>query len=208
MPTGPVHVTVIGGHRHSRPGLVVHRAFRLDPADHHRRHGLAVTSVARTVIDLAPGRGGDALAPLVDRALRRTSPTKLRDALARHQGRPATARIAALLDPARPSADAWSRAEERMLSLIGRAELPAPEVNVAFGRYVPDLLWRAERVIVEYDSNEYHSGPAAVRWDTARHNHFTSLGYAVLHVTWQELSTRPERMLVHVAAALALGGRA
>jgi very-short-patch-repair endonuclease len=198
-----VHLTVVATHRYSRTGLIVHRARALDPAEHHRLHGLPVTSLARTVLDLAPVLGETTLAAIIDRALTRTSATKLREAVARHPGRPGTARVAALLDPARPSADTWSAAERRLLTLIRRAELPTPEANVSLGRYTPDLLWRAERVVVEYDSDEFHSGPAAVRWDTARHNELTAMGFAVLHFTREELSGHQMRLLVQIAAALA-----
>ncbi len=201
----PVHVTVVGTHRHSRAGLIVHRVDHLHAAEHHRLHGLPVTSVARAVLDLAPSFADPALETLIDRALRLTSATKLREATARHSGRPGTARVAAWLDPARPSADTWSRAERRLRRLIVSSGLPAPESNVALGDYTPDLLWREQRVIVEYDSAEFHSGPAAVRWDTARHNHLTALGYAVIHVTRAERVTHPDRGLVQIPPALARG---
>lgn len=197
------HVTLLEGRRHSRPGLVVHRPVALHRDDHHRLHGLPVTSAARTVVDLAPELSDAQLAALIDRALRRTSRTKLRAAAARRAGRPGAARVLALIDPTRPSADVWSRAEQRLHAGLKRSGLPLPEANVPVGRYTVDLLWRAERVIVEYDSNEFHSGPAAARWDTARHNDLTAMGYAVIHVTAAELTAAPERVLVQIATALA-----
>jgi very-short-patch-repair endonuclease/predicted transcriptional regulator of viral defense system len=200
---GAIHVTVVATHRHPRCGLIVHRTRDLDPAEHHRRNGLPVTSVARTVLDVAPTLGEAALAATIDRSLTRTSATKLREAIARHPGRPGTSRVAALLDPTRPSADTWSAAERRLLALIRQAELPIPEANVSLGRYTPDLLWRAERVVVEYDSDAVHSGPAAVRWDTARHNELTAMGLLVLHFTREELGGHQTRLLVQIAAALA-----
>ena len=46
-----MHVTLPAG-AHRRPGIVVHRAA-LHPADITRRHGIPVTSAARTLLDLA-----------------------------------------------------------------------------------------------------------------------------------------------------------
>jgi very-short-patch-repair endonuclease len=203
--TRDVHVLVPHAHRHSRAGLVVHRTAVLHPDDHHRCRGLPVTSVARTVLDLAPLLSDGELERLVDRALRQTSRTKLGELVARHPGRPGAARLHQMLDPRRPSADTWSAAERRLRDLIDRAGLPLPEANVAIegGRFVPDLLWRSARVIVEYDSDAFHSGPAAGRRDAARHNALTALGYTVIHVTRDELRRRPERILVQIAAALA-----
>jgi len=61
---GPIDVTVPDRKARSRPGIIVHRAT-LHPQDISRRHGIPVTSAARTVLDLA------ATAPLrdVDRAV-------------------------------------------------------------------------------------------------------------------------------------------
>jgi very-short-patch-repair endonuclease len=150
-----------------------------------------------SVLELRP------LEHLVDEAIRRAGRGRLQAMLSRHPGRPGSARLRRLMDPARPSSETWSAAEERLLRLIRRSGLPAPEHNVPIGRYVPDLLWREQRVIVEYDSREYHSGDLARRRDSERHNEFTAAGYRVLHVTWEQLSGAPERLLVLIATTLA-----
>ena len=106
-----------------------------------------------------------------------------------------------LLEEDHKSSLTWSHAEENLLQLIRRAGLPPPEVNVPLGDYVPDLLWREERVIVEFDSYAHHSGPAAFHDGNARHNDLTALsGYELLHVTARH---RPEQVLVWIASALA-----
>lgn len=48
-----VFVTVAGRNPGRRPGVHVHRVRCLDPADRTRRHGLPVTTPARTILDLA-----------------------------------------------------------------------------------------------------------------------------------------------------------
>jgi very-short-patch-repair endonuclease len=206
-PTNTVHVTLVGKARRGCPGaILIHRVTAIHPQEHHRLRGLPVTSLARTVIDLSPGLAPRARERLVDEAIKRTSETKLREALARHPGRPGTPAIRALLGGDRPSTLTWSVAEERLLTLIRTAGLPTPEVNIPLEHgYVPDLLWRAERVIVEFDSYTHHSGPAAFRDDRTRHNALTALGYQLLHVTWDQLTRYPERVLVWIARALAAG---
>ena len=121
-----LHLTTTGPHRKGHPGLIVHRTQTLPAGEHHRVRGLPVTSVARTLVDLAPGYTDRALEPRVDQALRRTSRTKLLEAIDRHPGRPGTPRLAGLLDPARPSADAWSQAEGHLCAALARAGLPSP----------------------------------------------------------------------------------
>ena len=205
---GPVHLTVAGTRRRSRlTGVRVHRTVALHPADRHRIARLPVTASARTLIDVAPGLPDRALQRATDQTLKRTSRARLAEALARHPGRPGTPRLRALLAGESPSTDTWSHAEERLLRLIRRSGLPSPETNVALGGYVPDLLWRDQRVIVEFDSVAHHAQPGAFHHDRHRHNELTTAGYRVLHVTWPQLTGRPEQVLVWIATALTLATR-
>ena len=206
VPAGAIHVTLVATsrHRRSHSGLHVHRTQTLHPGEGKRVNGFAITSLARTLIDIARMISGPELEHLLDQALRKTSITAINAALNHHPRRPGTPRLRALLDPARPSADTWSGSERRLRHLIQRAGLPSPEANIQLGRdgYVPDLLWREPRVIVEYDSWEFHSGRRAFVSDRERHNQLTADGYQVLHVTSQTLTEHPERVLVWVAVAL------
>jgi very-short-patch-repair endonuclease len=193
-PPGDVHLTRAASHRHSRPGLVLHRSMTLARSDRVRVGRLWVTSIPRTVQDLARTLDDRAFERLVDEALKRRSRASLI----------AIPRARALLAADRPSSLTASHAEERLLALIRAAGLPAPEVNVTLGDYVPDLLWREQRVIVEFDSYAHHSGPAAFHHDRQRHSNLTALeGYRVIHVTWRVLTQQPERALVWIAVALA-----
>jgi hypothetical protein len=188
-----VHVTTTADRRHT--SLVVHRTGNLPRSDTKKVGRLWVTSIPRTVKDLARTLGDRPFERLVDEALARVSATRLTP----------IPRAAALLSDGdgRPSSLTWSKDEERLRILIGKGGLPQPESNVPLGRYVPDLLWRDERVIVEYDSYRYHSGPAAFHSDRDRHNHFEALGYHVIHVTRRQLSRQREQVLVWIAGALA-----
>ena len=199
-----VHVTLVASLRRPRhAGIVLHRTTQLHRDEYHRLHGLPVTSVARTVIDLSPTQSIRARERLVDEALRKTSRTKLNEAVARHFGRPGVRALAVLLDPDRPSSLTWSKAEERLRELLRRAGLPAPESNVElYSGYKPDLLWREQRVIVEYHSREFHSGPGSAKRDPERHNRLTAEGYQVLYVDIEQLADRPEQLLVLIAQAL------
>jgi very-short-patch-repair endonuclease len=201
-----VHVTVTDSDR-SHPGIRIHTAKTLHPRDHHRLQGLPVTSIAQTLVDLGPLYSTRQLAPLVDQALRRTSRGRLIETLGRHPHRPGTPRLRRLLDPARPSADTWSKAEARLLAGIRRAGLPTPEANVVVAGYVADLLWREQRVIVEYDSEHYHSGPGVFHSDRSRHNDLSAAArHQVLHVTEQHINRELERVIVWIARALSGAG--
>jgi very-short-patch-repair endonuclease len=206
---GAVELTLVDGDRgRGRAGLLVHRTALLPRGELVRVGGMGVTSVARTVLDLSPALGTRALERLVDAALRRTSRAKLLSVIEGHPRARGCRRMLAALDPARPTEDAWSRAEARLLRLIRGAGLPAPDTtNVWLGSYKPDMLWREQRVIVEYDSYEFHSGPGSFRADRARNNDLTAAGYQVLQVTYDVLAGHPERVLVWIATALARAER-
>jgi very-short-patch-repair endonuclease len=203
--TDELYLTVVGADRR-RPGITIHRTRTLNRTERTRVAGLPVTSVARTVVDLAAGQSDGFVERFVDQALKRTSRAKLNEALQRHPGRPGTPAVRRALAPGRPSGDTWSDREKKLLALVRRGGLPSPEANVPVGRYFPDLLWREYQVIVEYDSTEYHSSEGARIADAVRHNDLTNWGFNVLHVTSTELSRHPERVLVWIAAALARRG--
>ncbi len=47
----------------------------------------------------------------------------------------------------------------------------------------PDILWPSERVVVEYDSDEFHMTPGRIANDARRKNAFVSSGYSVATLT-------------------------
>jgi very-short-patch-repair endonuclease len=201
-----VHVTVTDSDR-SRPGVRIHTTALIHRHEYHRVQGLPATSIARTLVDLAPLYRARQLAPLVDQALRLTSRARLLETLERHPRRPGAPRLRRLLDPARPSADTWSKAEARLLAAIRRARLPTPDTNVRIGGYIADLLWREQRVIVEYDSEHYHSGPGVFHSDRARHNDLSAWArHEVLHVTEEHVFRELERVIVWITRALSGAG--
>ena len=204
--TGPIHVTLVGVEMRSRrSGILLHSTNELHPQERVRVSGLPVTSVARTVIDLAPTQTPRGRELLVDQA-RKRSRTKLIEALDRHPGRPGTPEIRRLLDPARPSSLVWSEGEERLRRLLVRAGVPLPESNVElYAGYTPDLLWREQQVIVEYDSDEWHAESSRRAYDTTRQNRLTADGYIVIPVTCEQLADHPEEVLVWIVRALFRG---
>jgi hypothetical protein len=59
-----------------------------------------------------------------------------------------------------------SRFEVDVRWLVLTSDLPAPQVNAPVLGYVADLLWPAQRLIVEVDSRRWHDGPFARRYTT------------------------------------------
>jgi very-short-patch-repair endonuclease len=202
----PVDVTVVGSERgRNRPRIRSHRRGRLSRAEVRRRHGLAVTSPALTLLDALPYVSPRDTEQALDRALARrlTSPTAILETLARHPTQRGVRRLKRLMDPDRPSSMTESAAQERLLAMIRRAGLPPPETEQWLGPYRVDLMWREQRLVVEFDGWDPHGGRRAFDYDRRRDNWMTTRGWRVLRVTWTQLTEEPELVLVWIATELA-----
>ncbi len=202
---GDVDVTVVGrdaGRR--RPGIRVHRAEAIDHRDVRSRAGIPLTSAARTLLDIATRLSERSLELAFDDALVRGLMTieEIAGVAARYPRRNGAAGLRALARPDRPTTVTRSEAEERFLAMIRRARLPEPEVNARLGRFVADFLWRRERVLLEIDGYDYHRGRAAFERDHERDAEHQRDGFLVIRVTWRQLESEPESVLVRVATAL------
>lgn len=67
-------------------------------------------------------------------------------------------------------------------------ELPR-DVRLRSGKnyFVADLLWPDRKLVVEYDSNEFHTGKERITSDAMRRNILTTLGYTVITVVSDQL---------------------
>ncbi|MGH2954184.1 MAG: hypothetical protein ACRDK9_09215 [Solirubrobacterales bacterium] len=160
---GPVHVTVLGRNPRPRPGIRIHRIGGIHADEVGTLDGVPLTSPARTIIDLAATRPAADLEQLVAEAYARklTTSSEVAGLLARHPGRPGVPALRALLEAGKP-AFTHSVAERRLLSLIRKAELPLPRVNVWLHGYKVDFLWPEQLLVVEVDGHAFHaSRPSA-----------------------------------------------
>lgn len=191
-----IHVLVVGASGHRRPGLAMHRTRDLAPEHRHEIDGIPVTSLHRTLLDLAavlpPERlrfaveGADRL-PRRER-LRVQSLVRLCDASRGRRGSGALRRIA--LEQRGPIHRTKSRPERTFLRRWMARGLPEPEVNVRLNGYEVDLLWRAERLIVEVDSYGFHRSWPQIQRDRKRDGDQKVSGYDTLRYTEDRLSAR------------------
>src|SRR4051812_31315653 len=145
----PVDVTIPGTQRRKHPGLRIHRAARVERVLHKN---IPVTSVARTLADLASVLGFTELRRAVREAYRRGLITTAELARARPK---ALRKIAADLQPTR------SVLEDIVHDQIREAGFEDPDVNVALGPYVPDFRWPHRRLIIEADGAQTHDNNLA-----------------------------------------------
>ena len=98
-----------------------------------------------------------------------------------------------------------SEAERRLLALIRRARLPAPQTNVRVAGHEVDCHWHAERLVVEVDGYAYHAGRDAFERDRRRDTDLLAAGRRVIRVTWRRIVDEPEAVIAAIAQALAHG---
>ncbi len=186
------------GSRATRRRLVVHRGSL--PADEvGRRWGIPVTSVARTMLDLA----GMLDEREVERAWNEMEVREYRtrlsvpDLIERYPRRPGTVLLERLADG---EAVGMTRndLEEAFLSLIDRFGLPRPRMNAHLavrGRfYEVDCLWEKQRVAIELDGGGAHGTRRAFEKDRERDRILTAERYATARVTWRQIHEKPDEI--------------
>lgn len=202
-PQKSVDVTVIG-RRCRHPGIRAHRTSTLGPGETTRRAGVPVTTVARTVLDLAargPTRTAErSLARALDQGL--TSRTAVAALTERYPGRVGVRRVRTLLADGTPCLTR-SEAEERFLALVRSARLDPPTTNTQVGGFEVDFYWRNERLAVEIDGLAFHGSAPAFERDRWRDQVLAARGVAVVRVTWRQLVEEPTAVAVRIAQALA-----
>jgi hypothetical protein len=195
---GVVELTCPRWQRARHDGLMVHETLAPLPTDLVLVRGIPCAGVERTLFDLASLGRPRTLELAIDSALRRELTTvaalaDTRDRLAR-RGR----RGSALFRTAVGSRDAIAALPgsepERLLAIaLARQGLPEPElqhiVRDLDGAFVArvDLAYAEDRILIEYDSFQEHTGKLALVRDSARRNAVTALGYRVLTATAEDL---------------------
>ena len=177
-------------------GLLVHRSRTLD-GDVTTWRGIPITTVPRTLLDLAPHISWRALARAVREAigLKLTTAPEIIDALAtRYRGRRGTRRLAAVVASYTGLAveRCRSASEVRALELLRDAGRPLPDVNRKIAGEEADLIWPALRLIVELDGPEYHLARGE---DERKQRCWEDAGWEVRRLPSPHVFERPERLL-------------
>lgn len=201
--TARVDVETISGFRAPSPVIRLHRTTSLHPDDAASRHGIPITSVARTLVDVAGILDQQELERAVALALRSglTTTAGILQTLERHPRRRGAPVLRSILQDG--PALTRSEAEERFVTIMRDGGLPVPEVNAILHGYEVDCLWRPERVVVEIDGYAFHGSRAAFERDRARDAALIGAGYRVLRFSWRQLTRTPARVLVSVAKTMA-----
>jgi very-short-patch-repair endonuclease len=175
---------------------------------------IPVTTVPRTILDLAASSSIDALEAILREAEYRRLFDRLSipELLSRHPGRRGSRRLRVCLEriAEAPAGRAESPLESRFLSFLRGHGLPRPQLNawvsVASARYRVDCLWPGSRQIAELDGWAGHGTRSAFQDDRARDRALAAAGYAVTRITWSQLEREPRQLAADLRILLETDG--
>jgi very-short-patch-repair endonuclease len=166
----------VPGQRRPREGFTIHRARRLDPRDVTTHQGLPITTVPRTLVDLAQTLTPHQLANVIHEAAfrNRFDDRNTRQAMARAKGRDLTNLHAALRAHAAGSAGTKSALEDAFLARTTGAPLVNTKIEV-------DFYWPDRNLVVEIDGPG-HERPRTRNEDAARDAALNAAGIEVVRI--------------------------
>ncbi len=205
---GAVHVTV--PHKSTSTKRIRRHVSLVPPDERAVEEGIPVTSVHRTIFDLAATEDLDAVVAMIKEAeyLRRYDHLSLPDLLDRYPAKRGSRNLRSALQRLKeePSGRKRSKLEERFAPFLRRHHLSLPRFNdwILLGakRFQADCHWPNHRLIVELDGWDGHSTRSAFQDDRARDRALKVAGYTVIHLTWSQLDAEPTQIAADLSALL------
>lgn len=173
-------------------------------ADRAEVERLPVTSVARTLLDLAVVVGPKRLERALDQAerLRIFDLAEVEELLERNRGHNGRSRLRRAISRYQYPEFTRSGLERDFLALIRKAGLPRPSVNTFVAGYEVDMLWEPQRLAVEIDSYEFHGTRRSFEEDRLRDEDLKTAGIDVIRVTGKRIAEDGDLLVKRLAALL------
>ena len=216
VPRGMAVISVPHRTTNRFPEVVLHQSTDLFPHHIEEIDGLRITTVPRTIFDLASRLRPRRIRMLVEQAVveRKCALdelTTIKDELAR-RGRPGSASFREVLCEIGPGvALSESALELAGMGLIRDAGLPEPHQQLELpwrdtcdGRV--DMAYPEARLIIELDGRRWHSRTETMEMDHKRDRAAQLAGWRVFRFTWSQLEDTPGDFIGSVALALAEQG--
>jgi very-short-patch-repair endonuclease len=193
---GPPEITVPVSNGRKRDGVVVHRRPGLRGEAAVERHRIPVTSLVRTMIDIA--RFLDR--PRMERAIGEADRLNLIDPealLSALNGYPGQRGVGSLRD----ILGSWffrltdSELERRFLRLVQRARLKPPLTRQRVNGFRVDFYWPDLGLVVETDGLRYHRTPLQQTRDRRRDQAHTAAGLIQLRFSHTQVCSEPDEVV-------------
>jgi very-short-patch-repair endonuclease len=162
--------------------------------------GIAITTVPRTLFDLAALKGPRAL----ERAIHESEVRRLwdrlslHDILARYPNRPGAPAVRHVLGKRARPAITENDFEESFYEFLVDRGLPLPTFNQPLfidGRWLrPDCTWPEHNLIAELDGRQSHDTHAAYESDRERDRDLLVAGWRSTRITWRQLRYGPRKL--------------
>jgi very-short-patch-repair endonuclease len=215
-PTSRTRIDVTVSHR-SRSSPSIRRHVSQVPEDERTvEEGIPVTSVPRTIFDLAATAPVDVVKNLLRESeyLHLYDRLSLWDLVERYPGKRGVRKVRAALNRLKdePVGRKRSSLEERFAPFLRRYNLPFPRFNdwIVLGdkSYRVDCHWPGTGQIVELDGWEGHGTRTAFREDRTRDRKLRVAGYSVTRITKAQLDDEPAAIAADLRALLNNGYQA
>jgi len=189
------------GHPRASAKIAIHRTRTLDAQDITTVRGIPVTTVARTLVDLAGTVPHDHLTKAIKEAERRSAfdLTQVEAALARTRGRrgPGHRALNEALAERRALEATFTRSplEDAFLPLLRDRGLPIPATNATIEAIQVDAVWHSQRIAVELDGWQDHGTRRAFERDRERDAILTAAGWRIVRFTYRQVTQGPDAVI-------------
>ena len=177
------------------PGLKTRRTKRPDRRDVTKCKGIPITTVPRTLVDLAAILDDEALARACHEAgvKYRVTPKHIDAVLQRMPRAKGAAKLRRIM-----SGDTkvlLSKLEKGFIARLTEADLPLPETNKRIGGHYVDCRWPDRGVTVELDGFRFHNSRWSRDQDNEREREAYARGDQFRRYTYKDVFEEPARML-------------
>ena len=185
-----LEVSVPGTQRRRPKHILLYQPRDIPPRHRGTIDAIPVTSLARTLVDLAavvdPTRLGRAWEE-ADRT-QRLDVRAVDDVLAGVPNGKGTGHIRALIAERRTATDTREGMERDFADIIRKAGLPTPAYNALIEGFLVDAVWVEQRLIVELDSFDFHDRTRKSHdHERERHTALQLKGWQVVRLTSSQM---------------------
>jgi hypothetical protein len=212
-----IDVTVPEQRGRKLDGIRCRRCRYPNPEEIVVQDGVACTTPARVLVDLAGSVGLSTLRRTVGRAafLKVLDLDAVDVAIYRAQGRRGLRLLQVAVAPWRTESgrprDVRSDFEAMALPSLLNLGAAQPRCNAAIEvkgtRLIVDFIWESKALVVETDGRQTHETPLAFQDDRLRDQILVAAGYRVQRVTWDQMRTDLDGVVTRIAQALSLKRR-
>jgi hypothetical protein len=183
-------------------GVIRHRTRGTDRRDVARHRGIPITTVPRTVVDMAADSTPEVLAAIVHEARVRfgVKPEHVEAVLKRRRTAPGAAKLRRVMRG--DERVLLSQLERGFIALLRKHNLPLPKTNIPRDGHWVDCRWPEYNLTVELDTYRYHSTRRAWERDQKRERKARARRDDYRRYVWGDVFETPDELVAELTPAL------